>query len=261
MHLGRVGGIVGAEPPRPPCARQAGPRDARHDQLLPWPVGRSPRRAPGQRRRHGHCGRTRRRSSSSHASLLSPSSSPRHHVVASAKALWRFGDTYVRPVFTTLLTCMRVVLLVIGSLVGALVLAASAPAAIVPQQGIGGVRLGMTQQAVRRRSAARPVSTTGLERDRLVLDASPSRPFEVTFFAGAKGDVGHHPLVEAADGPRRRGGLDGGRGDSRRPRREMRDRELLPALRRGAWQPGRKVSDFDDPARAASPASTGYVID
>ncbi|MGZ8687444.1 MAG: hypothetical protein ACXWZP_03355 [Gaiellaceae bacterium] len=154
----------------------------------------------------------------------------------------------------------RVVLLVTAACVGALVAAASSPAAIVPQQGIGGIRLGMTKQAVQAKLGMPGAVRTGSNEigsyTTFVFSA-----FEVTFFAGAKATS----VTTRSAKQRTARGVGVGSTAAEVAASVPRVRCVTESSYRhcyvGTWMPGKKVSDFAIRNGRVSRVSIGYVID
>ena len=146
------------------------------------------------------------------------------------------------------------------ALVAALVLAGSAQAAIVPQQGIGGARLGMTQQAVKAALGAPTAVRRGSnEIGSYVTFTYPS--VQITFFGG--------PKATSIDtrSAKQRTARGAGVGST-----AAQVAGAVPGVRCvtesgyrhcyvGAWQPGRKVSDFTIRNGRVTRVTVGYVID
>ena len=159
-------------------------------------------------------------------------------------------------VFTTLLRMRRVGI----ALVGALVLAGSAQAAIVPQQGIGGARLGMTQQAVKAALGAPTAVRRGSNEIGSYLTLTyPS--VQVTFFGGPKATS----IVTRSSKQRTARGVGVGSTAAQVAAAVPGARCATESGYRhcyvGAWQPGRKVSDFTIRNGRVTRVTVGYVID
>ena len=146
------------------------------------------------------------------------------------------------------------------ALVTALALAGSAQAAIVPQQGIGGARLGMTQEEVKDAlGAPRTVRRASNEIGPYVTFTYPS--VQVTFFGGLRATS----IVTRSAKQRTARGV--GVGST-----EARVAAAVPGVTCvtesgyrhcyvGTWQPGKKVSDFTIRNGRVTRVTVGYVID
>ena len=144
--------------------------------------------------------------------------------------------------------------------IAALVAAGGGHAAIVPQQGIGGARLGMTQQAVKAALGAPSAVRRGSnEIGSYVTFTYPS--LQVTFFGGpnATSIVTRSARQRTADGV--------GVGST-----VAEVTTSVPGVKCvkesgyhhcfvGTWQPGHKISDFSIALGRVTRVTVGYVID
>ena len=138
------------------------------------------------------------------------------------------------------------------TVVAALVVAGGAYAAIVPQQGIGGARLGMSQKAVKAALGAPSAVRRGSN------EIGSYVTFTLSVAAGhllrrPERDVDRHPHREATNGRRGRRGLDGGRSHGLASRGEVRDRERLPPLLRRHLATGQEDVGLLDRAWSCDP--------
>lgn len=141
-------------------------------------------------------------------------------------------------------------------------LAAAAQAAIVPQQGIGGARLGMTQQATRALlGAPTAVRRPSNELGPTVVYTYPT--VQVTFFGGRGARITSVTTRSAAQRTARGVGVGS---------REARVAAAVPGVRCvtdsgyrhcyvGVWQPDRTVTDFAIRNGRVTRVAVGYVID
>ena len=142
----------------------------------------------------------------------------------------------------------------------ALALAAGAQAAIVPQQGIGGARLGMSQKAVR--AALGAPTTVRRPPNELAPTVVYTYPaVQVTFFGGFRATS----VATRSAAQRTAGGVGVGSTEARVAAAVPGVRCVTDSGHRhcyvGVWQPGRKVTDFTIRKGRVTRVTVGFVID
>jgi hypothetical protein len=144
--------------------------------------------------------------------------------------------------------------------VAALVVAGSAAATIVPQRGIGGVTLGMTKAKVRSIRGA-PVKVRIARNDFGPYTVYRYRGLVVTFQGNAKVTS----LETSSRRERTRSGVGVGSTESQVragvPRVRCRTESGVRHCSRGAFLPGRRVTDFFFKRGVVSRVNVGFVID
>lgn len=160
----------------------------------------------------------------------------------------------------TLAFVKRTVLLAVACVAVALAAAGSAPAAIVPQQGIGGVRLGMSKQAVRA-TLGGPTKVRRGSSEIGTYTTFVYAALEVTFFAGAKATS----IATRSAAERTAGGVGVGSSAADVVARVAGAKCVRDGTYRhcyvGTWLPGKRVSDFTIRNGRVSRITIGYVID
>jgi hypothetical protein len=150
--------------------------------------------------------------------------------------------------------------LFVGLLAAGLVASATARATIVPQRGIAGVRLDMTQKQVRAKLGAPP------RMRRFRNDFGPvtvfTYPRVVVTFQGHRSVTG---LRTTSPLERTPGGVGVGSTEAqvkaRVPSVKCRNEFGIRHCYRGFWLPGRVVTDFRIRKGRVSSVTVGYVID
>jgi hypothetical protein len=160
------------------------------------------------------------------------------------------------PAFTTLAPMWRVGIVVAG----ALVIAAGSQAAIVPQQGIGGARLGMTQNAVKAALGA-PTRVRRTPNELAPTVVYTYSTVQVTFFGGSRATS----IATRSAAQRTARGVGVGSTEARVIDTVRGVRCFTDSGYRhchvGTWQPGRKVTDFTIRNGRVTRVTVGYVID